>query len=280
MGSLAAVKGRRTGKAGGAGAAGQAGGGAAGVLEAAGGAGGSGAHSNDCKGQDDQESRRVRFGKDWRQQRSKQVGERQFREFVDNRFRQSTLRQLEHASSSGGITTSASTGATTTASKPVIRSFTYAVVQYVPLRPVTTKAVDTTAQKKAIRAKAVEVVVAAVVAAAEVVVAAVAAAAAAGVAVAACSRWTSLQARPRSSISFRKGAKSRLVSCFASLIRRAYEDEEKAQLIRYLQAKSYVEQADAILEVTKISLREYRDGIYPQDRSARQTVYRGLRARS
>ena len=45
----------------------------------------------------------------------------------------------------------------------------------------------------------------------------------------------------------------------------AYDDEEKAQLIRYLQAKSYVEQANAILEVNKISLREYRDGIYPQD---------------
>ncbi len=45
----------------------------------------------------------------------------------------------------------------------------------------------------------------------------------------------------------------------------AYEDEEKAQLIRYLQAKSYVEQASSILEVAKISLREYRDGIFPQD---------------
>jgi multidrug efflux pump subunit AcrA (membrane-fusion protein) len=32
-----------------------------------------------------------------------------------------------------------------------------------------------------------------------------------------------------------------------------------------LQAKSYVEQANAILEVNKITLREYRDGIYPQD---------------
>jgi len=45
----------------------------------------------------------------------------------------------------------------------------------------------------------------------------------------------------------------------------AFEDEEKAQLIRYLQAKSYVEQANAILEVNQITLREYRDGIYPQD---------------
>src|SRR5262249_30218275 len=45
----------------------------------------------------------------------------------------------------------------------------------------------------------------------------------------------------------------------------AYEDEEKAQQIRFLQAKSYLDQANSMLEVAKISLREYRDGIYPQD---------------
>jgi multidrug efflux pump subunit AcrA (membrane-fusion protein) len=45
----------------------------------------------------------------------------------------------------------------------------------------------------------------------------------------------------------------------------AYVDEEKAQLIRYLQADAYVKQANSILEVNQITLREYRDGIYPQD---------------
>jgi len=45
----------------------------------------------------------------------------------------------------------------------------------------------------------------------------------------------------------------------------SYVDEEKAQRIRYLQAKAYVEQANSILEVNQISLTEYRDGIYPQD---------------
>jgi HlyD family secretion protein len=45
----------------------------------------------------------------------------------------------------------------------------------------------------------------------------------------------------------------------------SYDDEEQAQQIRYLQAKSYVEQAISYLDVAKISLREYRDGIYPQD---------------
>jgi multidrug efflux pump subunit AcrA (membrane-fusion protein) len=45
----------------------------------------------------------------------------------------------------------------------------------------------------------------------------------------------------------------------------AFEDEERAQQIRYLQAKSYVEQANSLLEVAEITLKEYRDGIYPQD---------------
>jgi len=45
----------------------------------------------------------------------------------------------------------------------------------------------------------------------------------------------------------------------------SYEDEEKAQQIRFLQAKSYLDQATSMFEVAKISLEEYRDGIYPQD---------------
>jgi multidrug resistance efflux pump len=44
-----------------------------------------------------------------------------------------------------------------------------------------------------------------------------------------------------------------------------FEDELKAQLIRYAQAKAWVQQAQAIFEVNEITLREYRDGIYPQD---------------
>ncbi len=45
----------------------------------------------------------------------------------------------------------------------------------------------------------------------------------------------------------------------------AFEDELQAQEIRYAQAKAWVEQAQSILEVSEIALREYRDGIYPQD---------------
>ena len=45
----------------------------------------------------------------------------------------------------------------------------------------------------------------------------------------------------------------------------AFEDELQAQLVRWLKAKSWVDQAKSIFEVSEISLREYRDGIYPQD---------------
>lgn len=45
----------------------------------------------------------------------------------------------------------------------------------------------------------------------------------------------------------------------------AFRDEVKAQKIRYLQAEAWVTQAQSLLEVNKIALREYRDGIHPQD---------------
>jgi multidrug efflux pump subunit AcrA (membrane-fusion protein) len=45
----------------------------------------------------------------------------------------------------------------------------------------------------------------------------------------------------------------------------AFEDERKAQLVRYLQAKSWVDQVRAILDVNLITQREFRDGIFPQD---------------
>ena len=45
----------------------------------------------------------------------------------------------------------------------------------------------------------------------------------------------------------------------------AFQDEMQAQLVRWLKAKAWVDQAKSIMEVSQISLREYRDGIYPQD---------------
>jgi HlyD family secretion protein len=46
----------------------------------------------------------------------------------------------------------------------------------------------------------------------------------------------------------------------------AFRDELAAQKIRHAQAKSWVEQAEKMAEVNEIALREYRDGILPQDR--------------
>jgi HlyD family secretion protein len=46
----------------------------------------------------------------------------------------------------------------------------------------------------------------------------------------------------------------------------AFRDELLAQLIRWDQAKSWVEQARSALRVAEISLKEYREGLLPQDR--------------
>lgn len=45
----------------------------------------------------------------------------------------------------------------------------------------------------------------------------------------------------------------------------AFKDEVQAQRIRFVQAKSWVEQAKSILEVNEIALREYNEGIFPKD---------------
>lgn len=45
----------------------------------------------------------------------------------------------------------------------------------------------------------------------------------------------------------------------------AFRDELQAELIKWTQAKSWVEQAEKALEVVNIELEEYRDGVYPRD---------------
>jgi len=62
-----------------------------------------------------------------------------------------------------------------------------------------------------------------------------------------------------------EGSKVKAGDVVCKLDSSSYEDEEQAQQIRFLQAKSYLDQAISMLEVAKISLEEYRDGIYPQD---------------
>jgi len=150
--------------------------------------------------------------------------------------------------SSGGTT-----GTTTAGAKPVIRSFNYAVVLHVPLRPVTPKAADSSAQKKS---QAVP-----------------------GGGGGGGGRGGGRGGRgggggmmddekPGSTTIvdiLPEGSKVKAGDVVCTLDSSSFFDEEKAQLIRYLQAKSYVEQANSILEVNLITLREYRDGIYPQD---------------
>ena len=158
-------------------------------------------------------------------------------------------------SGSGG----GSSGTTTTASKPVIRSFSYAVIAHVPLRPVTPKAADSTAQKNAKQAQGGGGGGGAAVAAGAVEAAEAAVAAPAG--------WGADE-KPGSTRILeivKEGTRVKTGDIVAKLDGAAYEDEEQVQKIRYLQAKSYVEHANTMLEVSQITLKEYRDGIYPQD---------------
>jgi HlyD family secretion protein len=151
-----------------------------------------------------------------------------------------------------------SSGTSTTSSKPVIRSFNYAVVAHVPLRPVTPqKTADSATQKKNQQGQG-------------------------GGGFGGRGGRGGGRGRggggggmmggedekPGSTRILEivpEGTRVKAGDIVAKLDGSAYEDEEQAQLIRYLQAKAYVEQANAILEVNQITLREYRDGIFPQD---------------
>jgi HlyD family secretion protein len=57
----------------------------------------------------------------------------------------------------------------------------------------------------------------------------------------------------------------------------AFRDELLAELIRWDQAKSWVEQARSALRVAEISLKEYRDGVLPQDRHLLEGYLQQLR---
>jgi multidrug resistance efflux pump len=140
----------------------------------------------------------------------------------------------------------------------VIRSFTYAVVAHTPLRPVTPKAADTSATKKQTQGGM---------------------GGSGGGGGRGGGGGGRGGGRGGSSNMFEeeKPGSTRIVEILPEgsrvksgdvvcrLDASSYEDEEKAQQIRFLQAKSYLDQATSMLEVAKISLREYRDGIYPQD---------------
>src|SRR5262249_46279001 len=62
-----------------------------------------------------------------------------------------------------------------------------------------------------------------------------------------------------------EGTRVKAGDVVAELDSSAYVEEERTQKIRFLQAQAYVDQAKSMLEVAEITLREYRDGIFPQD---------------
>jgi HlyD family secretion protein len=139
----------------------------------------------------------------------------------------------------------------------VIRSFSYQVTAHVPLRPVTAKTADSTSQKKGQQGQG-----------------------GGGRGGAGGGRggrggrggggggMGGGDEKPGSTRILKivpEGTRVTAGDIVAELDGSAYVDELQAQRIRFLQAKSYVEQANSILEVNEITLREYRDGIYPQD---------------
>lgn len=62
-----------------------------------------------------------------------------------------------------------------------------------------------------------------------------------------------------------EGTKVKAGDILCELDSSKFRDELKAQQIRYLQARSWVEQARSILGVNLITMREYQEGVYPQD---------------
>lgn len=139
-------------------------------------------------------------------------------------------------------------GGSTAPVAPTITSFTYVVAPHIPLRPATT----TSTQAKAAAAPA--------------------AAPAGGGGGGGGNRGGGNQqqqaTKPGSTrilTILPEGTRVKEGDVVCELDSSAFSDEVAAQLIRHAQAKAWVEQARAILEVNDIALREYRDGIYRED---------------
>ena len=158
-------------------------------------------------------------------------------------------------SSGGASSTSAATTSTSSASltKPVLRSFTYVVTPYVPARPATTKSQDTTTKKQADTSQGKG------------------GGGGGGRGGGRGGRGGGGNPEDEKPGSTRivtilpEGHRVKTGDVVVQLDASAYEEEERSQKIRSLQAGSYVEQAESMLEVARIALREYRDGIFPQD---------------
>jgi multidrug resistance efflux pump len=140
------------------------------------------------------------------------------------------------AAPGGSSGATGSGGGGTGTSRPVIRSFTYQVTPYTPLRPAGSGPAPTPKQPAYTPSSR--------------------------------SRSSTVEERPGSTriISILpEGTHVRAGQIVCEFDSAAFRDELQAQRIRHAQAKAWVEQAQAILEVNEITLKEYRDGIYPQD---------------
>jgi multidrug resistance efflux pump len=130
---------------------------------------------------------------------------------------------------------------TAKATKPTVTSFNFTVAQHIPLRPTTTTAATTTKNQAAGGQQGQQQQ------------------ATAGV---------DPNERPGATRIIRildEGTHVEEGEVVCWLDDSAFRDELDAQMIRWAQAKSWVEQAEKILEVSNIALREYRDGVYSQD---------------
>ncbi|AMV39008.1 efflux RND transporter periplasmic adaptor subunit [Planctomyces sp. SH-PL62] len=140
------------------------------------------------------------------------------------------------ASKSGSGSASASTPVVSTSGKPTIRSFSYVVTPYSPLKRTASASSATTSSSSGSRG---------------------------GGGGGGMGDEKPGSTRIISILPEGTAVKKGDVVC--ELDSAAFRDELKAQQIRWLQAKSYVEQATSLLAVNQITLKEYREGILPQD---------------
>jgi multidrug resistance efflux pump len=155
---------------------------------------------------------------------------------------------------SGSTGTASSSSSSTAAStslvsggKPSIRSFSYMVTPYVPLKPTTSKSSTTTTSQSGSMAGG---------------------GGRRGGGGGGGGGGMGMDEKPGSTrivsiLSEGTNVKKGDVVC--ELDASAFHDEMKLQKIRYAQAKAWVDQVHAIYEVNLITLTEFRDGIFPQD---------------
>lgn len=146
------------------------------------------------------------------------------------------------SSSTATASTASSTGTATMSTKPVIRSFSYMVTPHIPLKGAAVTKNTTEATKSASMGN--------------------------GGGRGGRGGGNMMEEKPGSTrilTIIPEGTRVKKGQVVCELDSSTFRDELKAQKIRHLQASAWVDQAASILEVSKIALREYRDGIFPQD---------------